>query len=350
MQCQVVLEMLSAYLDGFLSPDEHAAVEKHLANCNSCRLELEELRSCLNLLHDLPELSPPAGFRAGLMEKIDKLSTPTEMPAQKRWFDRVAKVTRQSWYRTAAVAAVMVMALGVTSLWEKDGHQFIPVTNQSPDVASVGQPNPEQQEPGVKEPATTPDTPVSGIEKQPVVKTEPNQSGAKPADQNPAKPVQVARNFNVESYHPQASEGLVDHRVVLKLAVQDRFVALQAVDAIIKAQNGSIIQPYDEATGKLSIRVPSEKSREVESQLKALGVVITHMPTDKDLSGQHKQAVATLDQLKEQKDQLENQLAENTPEVEEQLNAVAAKIEQQIRLLQQLEEQGKFAEIAITLE
>lgn len=351
MQCQVVLEILSPYLDGLLDPAEHAAVEKHLAHCSSCRLELEELRSCMSLLHDLPELSPPAGFRAGLMEKIDKLPTPTEVPVQKRWFDRVTQVTRHSWYRTAAVAAVMVMALGVTSLWDKDGNQFIPVTNQPPDVASVGQPNPDKQEPGVKDTVKPPETPVSGTENQPAVKNEPSKPTTKPAE-NPAKPaVQVVRNFKVENYQPQPSEGLVDRSVTLKVGVEDQYVALQAVGAIIQAQKGSIITPYSEATGKLGIRVPIEKSREVESQLKALGSVITDMPTDKDLSGRHKQAATTLAQLKEQKDQLENKLLENaTPEEEKQLAAVTAKMDQQVQLIQQLEEQAKFAEIAITLE
>ncbi|SHK33267.1 zf-HC2 domain-containing protein [Desulforamulus aeronauticus] len=350
MQCQAVLEMLSPYLDGVLDPAEYTAVEEHLAHCSSCRFELEELRSCMNLLQELPELSPPAGFRAGLMEKIDRLPSPTEVPVQKSWFDRVTQVSRHSWYRTAAVAAVMVMALGVTSLWEKDGNQFIPVPNQTPDVASIVQPNPDKQETEVKDSEPS-ETPVTVPDDKSPAKAEPNKPAAKP-DEKPVKSTgQPARSFTVENYQPQPSEGLVDRSVLLKVGVQDPTAALRAVSSITQASGGSIVAPYSEASGKVVLRVPLDKSRGAEGQLKALGTVVTDMPTDKDLSGQHKQAVTVLDRLKEQKDQLEKKLVENAePEVETQLATVNASIDQQIQVIQQLENLGKYAEIAIILE
>jgi len=39
---------LSAYLDGELSADEHAAVEEHLASCDECRADLQQLRGVVS--------------------------------------------------------------------------------------------------------------------------------------------------------------------------------------------------------------------------------------------------------------------------------------------------------------
>ena len=38
-------DQLSAYLDGELAPDAHAAVEAHLAGCAACREVLQDLRA-----------------------------------------------------------------------------------------------------------------------------------------------------------------------------------------------------------------------------------------------------------------------------------------------------------------
>lgn len=60
---------LSAYVDESLSPEERAAAELHLAGCEPCRLELQELRSVRRLLAALPERAPSRSLlprRSGL--------------------------------------------------------------------------------------------------------------------------------------------------------------------------------------------------------------------------------------------------------------------------------------------
>jgi len=59
---QRVEEMLSAYLDGELSPKEQATVEKHLARCADCAQNLHTLRQTVALLGQLSPVAVPRSF------------------------------------------------------------------------------------------------------------------------------------------------------------------------------------------------------------------------------------------------------------------------------------------------
>ncbi len=54
--------LLSAYIDGQVSETESRRVEKHLDLCDECRLELDTLRSTVDLLNRLPDLAVPRSF------------------------------------------------------------------------------------------------------------------------------------------------------------------------------------------------------------------------------------------------------------------------------------------------
>ncbi len=55
-------DRLSAYIDGELDPPAAQRLESHLAQCERCRLELEQLRATVSGLRDLPVLEPPRSF------------------------------------------------------------------------------------------------------------------------------------------------------------------------------------------------------------------------------------------------------------------------------------------------
>ena len=56
--------LLSALLDGEVTPDERTAVESHLAGCAACREELEGLAAARSSLRSLPAAEPPSGVLA----------------------------------------------------------------------------------------------------------------------------------------------------------------------------------------------------------------------------------------------------------------------------------------------
>ncbi len=71
---QRVEEMLSAYIDGELSPTERALVEKHLAQCADCTQNLRTLRQTVALLG---ELSPVVAPRAFTIRPVEPAPSPS---------------------------------------------------------------------------------------------------------------------------------------------------------------------------------------------------------------------------------------------------------------------------------
>lgn len=57
MTCEEIQNLISAYLDGQLSPGARAVADTHLAECPVCRMELEQTRS---ILRDLSMVARPA--------------------------------------------------------------------------------------------------------------------------------------------------------------------------------------------------------------------------------------------------------------------------------------------------
>jgi len=112
-------EDLALYALGVLSGEERESLEKHLATCAECKLELEQLRgegALLALSTVGPK--PPARARQRLLEAVAKESAPAEqrgpMPASKRVG---SKGSWWGWLGWAATAAVIVFA---ASLWKEN--------------------------------------------------------------------------------------------------------------------------------------------------------------------------------------------------------------------------------------
>jgi len=67
-RCPTVRAQLSAYLEEELDGGDRARVEEHLADCESCRVDLELLRHTLGTLRSLPEVPAPAAILQGVRE------------------------------------------------------------------------------------------------------------------------------------------------------------------------------------------------------------------------------------------------------------------------------------------
>lgn len=85
-------EQLSAALDGALTANEQAALDAHLAGCESCRSELEDLRQVRALLRALPEPALPRSF---LLPTEGELAAP-RAPARARGIPPVADIAGEA--------------------------------------------------------------------------------------------------------------------------------------------------------------------------------------------------------------------------------------------------------------
>lgn len=105
--CDQALELLSARLDGALTPQESAGLEEHLARCPDCRAlaaDLAELHAAIPGLYQ----EPPPELKERVMAQIRAESAPISLEevrkkhsGRKRW---------RSWGAMAAVMAVVFMS------------------------------------------------------------------------------------------------------------------------------------------------------------------------------------------------------------------------------------------------
>ena len=99
-------ELLSAYLDGQLAPEETAKVEKRLVEDPEARTLLDQLRQVSQMVHSLPQSSAPADLAGEVMEQLerDALLGVSDTPAE------MAGRTHLRFRRFAAAAAILVLA------------------------------------------------------------------------------------------------------------------------------------------------------------------------------------------------------------------------------------------------
>ena len=119
MTCQEVQEQLSAYVDGELPPGEAQALQRHLEQCVACRELADELTSVARVLSSLPRHAAPAELSEEIRSRLERqlLLAPMGESAEiaARADRRLSRERPAMWPRVAAVAASVILALGI--LW-----------------------------------------------------------------------------------------------------------------------------------------------------------------------------------------------------------------------------------------
>lgn len=98
MRCDEVLELLSASLDGEITPAQQAQLDEHLAQCPACRALQTELLGMEEALGSL-EVSAPAGLKEQILDNL---------PPQA---GRKKPLHWQRWCAMAACAALVVLGV-----------------------------------------------------------------------------------------------------------------------------------------------------------------------------------------------------------------------------------------------
>ena len=68
--CHDLLDGLSDYLDGDAPAELCAEIERHLAECDKCRIVVDTLRKTVTLYHQLPQPEMPAPARERLYKRL----------------------------------------------------------------------------------------------------------------------------------------------------------------------------------------------------------------------------------------------------------------------------------------
>jgi hypothetical protein len=113
MNCDGVRGLLSAYVDGQLSPGELLRAEQHLRRCSDCADEVDSLRQTIALVASLDEVEVPSAFRASLHQQLVAVGAPVavrRIPAAPVWQHHVRR-----WAMPAAAAAA-ALAIGLSGM------------------------------------------------------------------------------------------------------------------------------------------------------------------------------------------------------------------------------------------
>jgi len=68
VNCETFVELVTAYLEDQLPPEERAAFEEHLGLCPGCDTYLEQFRTTIALLGVLPEQTISPAARTSLLD------------------------------------------------------------------------------------------------------------------------------------------------------------------------------------------------------------------------------------------------------------------------------------------
>jgi len=68
LSCQELVELVTAYLEGALPPEDHSRFEAHISICDGCGVYLEQMRTTVRLLGKLPVATLPAGAERDLLD------------------------------------------------------------------------------------------------------------------------------------------------------------------------------------------------------------------------------------------------------------------------------------------
>jgi anti-sigma factor RsiW len=68
LTCREVIELLSNYIDGALSPDDRRRVDEHLALCDGCATYLEQMRETIRITGMVTEEQVPEPDKNALLD------------------------------------------------------------------------------------------------------------------------------------------------------------------------------------------------------------------------------------------------------------------------------------------
>jgi anti-sigma factor RsiW len=64
LSCQELVELVTAYFEGALAPEEHFRFEHHLGSCDGCGVYVDQMRTTIRLAGRLtPDAIPPDAER-----------------------------------------------------------------------------------------------------------------------------------------------------------------------------------------------------------------------------------------------------------------------------------------------
>jgi anti-sigma-K factor RskA len=116
MVCNQCQEILSEYIDGALELGEQVRIERHLADCDSCRAVRDDFLQIVHFSHKLPLQSPSPALWSRIRSDVDS-SEAGAWSRPRRWLDRVRNLNfNLSIPQLAAGAAALAIVVAIGAI------------------------------------------------------------------------------------------------------------------------------------------------------------------------------------------------------------------------------------------
>lgn len=118
-ECEAIWDLLSAYADGEVTPEEARTVETHIAACPECARDLQFMRETSQLLAHTPEIAPPPGLREAIFAVTTRRPPWRERVRAALGLSGAPRYRRLAWVGSAACALALIGA-GWVALLQPD--------------------------------------------------------------------------------------------------------------------------------------------------------------------------------------------------------------------------------------
>ncbi|UCH85882.1 MAG: HEAT repeat domain-containing protein [Candidatus Latescibacterota bacterium] len=129
MTCKDLQDSIPDYLAGALSSDELGHFHGHLAECESCRMELEQTQSMWRTLGELPDEEPSPRLRSHFYSLLEEEKRRVAKELRDPWPRRLEAWLNSWWPRRPAVQMAMTAALLIVGVIVGRGIQSAPETD-----------------------------------------------------------------------------------------------------------------------------------------------------------------------------------------------------------------------------
>ena len=129
--CEDYIELISAALDGVLSPAEQEKLTAHLSTCRECQKLYDDLAALRSAMSGLPPVSVPPELKERIMDAVAAEAQDAKVvpfaPAEKK----ASSIRWQRWLASAAVLAIAVLGTWSWKPWESRSDVALPHFNET---------------------------------------------------------------------------------------------------------------------------------------------------------------------------------------------------------------------------
>lgn len=298
--CKDIENNLSLFLDGLLSEEDQAAVEKHLQSCPRCAEAFARLRKTKELTNSLHDVEPPPWFRQKIMARVREEAGKKSF-LYKLFYPLQIKIPVQIF----ATVCIAVLAVYIYRAGEDRMKEVVPSSAPAPVLQIQKSPLPEQKEntfvaeqtKSEEKVSKKDDAPQEIVREKEVYQTK-NFNEQTASDRQydkheiaaPRAPVQSDAEFGQKkdrgvsgtamkaSVAPRAQRALMESGIVLK--VSDLDAAVRETEKILTQLNAkNITARIIPGKAFLTADLSHRKLKALSEQLSAVGLVeAKHIP------------------------------------------------------------------------